>query len=328
MKEVNSNFDVLRYLMSILIVMIHVGWSETIVITRAAVPIFFILSSYFFFSKINNKEFESQKLYYNKFLKRSIFLYLFWFVLLFPFTYFIRHWNELSFIELFCELVVSCLFKKTFPGSWYISAYILGISLAFVMRKQDKLYLIISVFCYLLCCLMSNYHGLLTYVPYSEDINILFEDYNVYNSFPAGLLFIYIGKKCSEQKTIQYSRNAAIGIVIGLILLYFENLLIEYIGERQTNDCYLSMCILAPSVFLFVKQLPHIKIIKDALVLRKMSTIYYCTNYSIIVVLNYLFKGLDSGVLFVVTLIICTLISISLIKLAKYKKFSFCKYSY
>lgn len=127
MAALNRNIDILKYIMSLFIIMIHIGYSHDYPIIRVAVPVFFIISSYLFFSKINKVgEKEWSQILIN-FIIRAFKLYIFWFIVLLPVTIVERRWYLLDFYGIIEQLIVGVLFKSTFLASWYISAYVIGI---------------------------------------------------------------------------------------------------------------------------------------------------------------------------------------------------------
>ncbi len=157
----------------------------------------------------------------------------------------------------------------------------------------------------------------------------VFQWINVYNSFPVGLLFIYFGEKISKGKMFFSPIIIGIGVVIGLFALYVENQLINNLGCRYSDDCYISLVILAPAIVVLVKSLKF-KLISDkfSVLLRKMSTICYCSHIIVIQIIKFCYNSISMPESFVFTLLICSCISIILIYLSKYKRLGFLKYSY
>lgn len=321
--------------MAIMIVMIHVGVCYNCPLLRCAVPIFFIISSYFFFFRINNvDEIEAKHLYYN-FIKRACKLYTFWFIILLPYMI-ITNLLKGNIGEFLYLLPINLLFRSTFPASWYIAAYIIGISLMFIFRKHNTSLLIISLICYIICCCTSNYGNLVYNLPevnnFLKSCNPIVNNYikSIYLSFPVGLVFIWIGKVIAENE-IKIERLSILGIVIGGILLYLENKIIVINNWRIANDCYFSMLILAPSLFLFILYLPNI-ITFETSNFRKMSTIYYCSHIPSMMILmginKYLNLKLTTIGIFVGTMLFCTATALLFIKLAKLPKLEIFKYSY
>lgn len=195
----NKNIDVLKFVMAIMIVMIHSNVLFNFPLLRCAVPLFFIISSYLFFKKIKNVSCEDAKGIYINFLKRASKLYFFWFIVLLP--YLIITTLLMGDIIVFIEfLPINIIFRSTFPASWYISAYIIGISIVYKFRNHSLVLLIISIICYISCCAETNYANLfynITFVKkFFANQNLIFVSYikELYLSFPAGLIFIWFGK--------------------------------------------------------------------------------------------------------------------------------------
>lgn len=328
----NRNIDALKYLMSIMIIMIHIGYSLEFPILRAAVPVFFIISSYFFFLKINKAEDKREK---NdilvKFVKRALKLYLFWFIVLLPVTVFARKWYTEDLATIALNLVRGFTIGSTFLASWYITAYIIGIALIYKFRAHRVIIGVVSIGCYILCTLASNYY----YLFDSQFIRWLGE-YYIFNSFPVGLIYIYIGMILAEKPFMNDHKSTVlkcgiVGMIAGVILLYTEDYVIVKYALRQTDDCYFSLLILSPSIFVFCNSLPHF-LKFDTKLLRKMSTIDYCSHFSIITVLiviaGLLHIQVEKFQLLTITFALVTLLSIILISMQKYRPYKWLKYSY
>lgn len=211
-----------------MIVMIHSHFLNNFPLLRCAVPAFFMISSYFFFKKINNT--QNARYIYINFIKRAIKLYLFWFITLTPYMIGLNMMagDIISFIKL---LPFNALLRSTFPASWYISAYIIGISICYKLRNHNFALLIIGIISYLMCCAETNYSNIVYNIPiiqnfcYSENNNIVSYIKEMYLSFPVGLLFCYLGKYIAEKNTI-YQKANILGMIMGFIFLMFENDLI------------------------------------------------------------------------------------------------------
>lgn len=321
-----KNIDILKYILSLFIVMIHVGWSVDTPFLRISVPTFFVISSYLFFSKLENK--PSDVILLKKFLKRASLLYLFWFVVLLPTTLIIRQWLDYGFIDISKKIIYGIFFKATFPASWYLSAYMIGITIAYYMRKLPKLLLFLGVISFVICCLTTNYFYLLDNVPFGKTLQRVSDIYNLYYSFPVGILFIYFGMNIS--KLLKLNMRYIVGLfLLGVVLLYLESSYTSYFELRKCDDCYFSLIILAPVLVAFVLKLNNARItVKTSGYLRKMSTIIYCTHLTVVSILNRIIIGLDSYQCFILTFIICTIISYCFIKIQQFSYGKWVKYSY
>lgn len=321
-----------------MIVMIHSHVMFNFPLLRCAVPIFFTISSYLFFKKIKNVSNQTAHEIYMKFLKRALKLYLFWFIILIPYMIITKLMigNLTKFIEL---LPINVFLRSTFPASWYISAYIIGISIMYKFRHNNLSLLIISIIFYIICCGVSNYGKLVFNIPVVEhffsyeNTTLLSYIKNIYLSFPVGLIFIWFGKFLVYRHidSKKYKYIGYIGAIIGLILLFIENNLIISKGWRIVNDCYISMVLLAPSIFLTVLTFPK-TVMWDSIILRKMSTIYYCSHIPLITLQLYIYKILHINIstllLCICTLILCTIVALLFISLAKKSIFRALRFSY
>lgn len=320
MSTQNHNIDILKYLMSVMIIMIHVGYSFEIPILRSAVPIFFIISSYFFFKKIDKVSSHEQNKIWVSFIKRASKLYLFWFIVLLPVTIVERKWYQEDVINIIENLVRGLTIGSTFLASWYISAYIIGISLIYKFRKYRTITGFVSFCCYILCAISSNYYYLFDCQIFS------WGGVNIFNSFFVGLIFIYIGMILAE-KTNQSEAIGIVGTIIGIFLLTIENYFIVKYNLRKADDCYFSLLLLSPSIFVLFNSLPD-TIHFDTKYIRNLSTIYYCSHYSLIVVIGVILGSLPKFQLFAITWLIATLLSFIILYLSNFKLFKLLKYSY
>jgi len=220
------NLDVLKYLMSIMIVMIHSGFALSMPVLRCAVPVFFMISSFLFFRSINHKTKEEANQRLVKFVKRALKLYLFWLILLFPYLV-VQNFVLGDLSTFFVRLPFNTVFLSSFPASWYIAAYIIGICIVFELRRHFILVCIIGIMSYVWCCLITNYSNLLFSQPLFETFfaeynsNILV-DYSasLYKSFPVGIIFISLGKlfadsSVTDKNSTKYKIIGCLGVLIG-----------------------------------------------------------------------------------------------------------------
>lgn len=318
-----GKIDVLKFILCVFVVLIHtINYSALSPILRCAVPVFFIISSYFFFKKYDGTEdVKCRRQVLQRYVSRNLKLYLFWFILLLPFTLLYRSWFDAGFLLGFTTFLRSLFFSSTFPASWYIMASILGVLIVCFLDtfKNKWLVYIIVLFSYVFCCLTSNYTNLMT-----EKVEKIYHLYKLiftspYNSFPASLIWILIGRRIAakEKKTnfLNY-KYLAILLMVCIFFLYFEYIIIHYFGLNFSDDCYV---MLLPVCLLFILIFGLSKIeIKSNLFLRKTSTIVYCCHVPVSIVLDYIFKylGIQSTMLtFISTLIAAIFISYLFIKL-------------
>lgn len=275
--------DMLKLILAIFVVAIHTtGFEILFPILRCAVPLFFMLSSYFFFSKYDNTDdiYEQRDVLF-KYIKRNLQLYTFWFIVLLPFTLVHRGYLNESFFDVIVKLLYSTLLSSTFPASWYIIASVIGVSLVIYMGKivSSRISLAICVLVYCVCVLTSNY---------GEDI---LNPYCPYNSFPVSLIWIWLGRFIAQNreriKSLNYYR-LILYFAGCLFLLYIEFFIISHFQLAIANDCYF---FLIPTCFIFLIIFGKTKInFSPKPFMRKASTIIYCTHIPIAVILSFVLK--------------------------------------
>lgn len=135
-------FDTLKFFMATMIVAIHTQAFNDVDTVRqltapllaAAVPVFFILSSYFLFRKMDTRGYKWEV--YVPFLKRLLILYIFWFIVTLPFTLHEKwYYLDYNFPKICCRILTDFLFSYTFRGSWFMSALIVGSLIVFLLKK-------------------------------------------------------------------------------------------------------------------------------------------------------------------------------------------------
>lgn len=333
-----ESIDLMKIIMSIFVVAIHTELFPFVLSpwTRIAVPVFFMISSYFFFNKLQSVS-ESGSKVLKKFLIRNLQLYLFWFILLLPFTIIIRNYFQYGFWHGLYEVSLDLLFSSTFRGSWYIIALCISVMIVYFLSKflTTNILLFFTLPIYLICCLFSNYYGLI------DEFDLIVKGYENYisifqslvTSYPVALFWIALGKKISE-KDYHISHKQMVVIAIPLcILLYLEYLFIQKIGNILSNDCYVVLILLCPVIFIYIKDLKFS--IKHHYHMRKLSTVVYCLHATIASIITFLAKIFLEQINpyfcvinFLITLMSCVAVYILIEYFKKYRFLSFLKYSY
>lgn len=310
-----KKFDVLKIVLAVLIVCVHCTprgfWYRPLL--RVAVPLFFLMTSYFFFHK--QKECSSihkQKELLKKYVKRTIKLYLFWFVLLLPLTIVYRKWY-VDF-NIYTPLIIlrDFFLGSTFKGSWFLMACIVNIAIVWRISKiiSYKWLFLIGIVSYIFCCCASNYHAILVRNGLENFYNIyksLF--HSPYNSFPVGFLFVVVGKYLSEKKIYVAFKTQLIILLFSLILIQFEANLIKHFDWSVADDCFLTIIPLSIILFLLIgQQVFNIKC--NTKPMRELSVIMYCSHISIVPIVGLLLVhcGIEKGCGFYNTLLICLII--------------------
>ena len=293
--------DILKFVLSLFIVAIH--FAEISVLSpvlRCAVPLFFMLSSFFFFKKYDSViSVEEKNSLLLNYIKRNLTLYLFWFIVLLPYTIILRGWFDNALIPDLLKICRSFIFSSTFPASWYIMASIIGTSFIALADRtfSRRIIFVIALLAYVFCCISSNYGNI---ISSSDKWGSLYLDYtniftSPYNSFPVSLLWIYIGRYLSKNDETKLSTSFLwLVMFVSLTLLYVEYFYIQKHAFSSADDCYfflVPLCIVIMLLFGKVRYIPANPF------LRKTSTIVFCSHIALgsIVIFTSKLLGIEMG---------------------------------
>ena len=273
--------DILKFALAIFVLTIHSGVDKTVIspLIRIAVPTFFIISAYLFFSKIekmNDKREELNALWH--LVKRNLLLYAFWVAVQFPIFLYSNHYYVDFFGKGIWYAIRDILFGGGFTGAWYIIALALGtIVIYFLSRKISAGWLLLITFpLYVMCCFCTNYRGLFASDGWVTTFNTVYEQItqNAFNtSLPGALIWIAMGNwLVKHQKSI---KNNLLYIVLGVsvVLIVIERCLIVKYHLAYLDDCYFSLLPLCPSLFLLIKRIDFS--FESKFRFREMSTLIY-----------------------------------------------------
>lgn len=283
-----DGFDLLKFVMSFFIVAIHtLGPYTPYPLVRIAVPVFFLISSYLFFGKLDGK----QDLYFlKKFVVRNLTLYGFWFVVLSPIFLVQERYLQGNIFHNVLRLISHFFLGSTFAASWYIMALIIGTLPVFFLKRylNSGVVLCLAGLVYAVCCFCSTYKNLFSETGLIASLDGMFPD-TLPNSFPAAILWIAIGSKIAETKgKVSISKRALYGFtVLSFAGLIAEHILVTVLHWSAKNDCYFMLIPTSLLVFyIFLKS--NIKC-QHAKLLRNFSTLIYCMHMSIVSIFKKLF---------------------------------------
>lgn len=283
--------DITKFIMAFMVVGIHtLGRYGIYPLFRIAVPLFFMTSSYLFFS---NCEKRTNVKYLKKFCARNFKLYIFWFIVLMPIFLSFGGYLKGNLMFNFFKLGIRFLCGSTFAASWYIVALIIGISIIFFLQKINiRFVLLMTFFIYVLCCLNSNYRNLFDETSIIIMINKIYPG-TIYNSFFVGLFWIVLGYIFACKERTYNKKQSRVGLLISFLLLLGEHIFVTKSGFVVDNDCYFMLiptCCFAFENLINCKWNSQI----DTRLLRKFSTIIYCVHGSLVCVIGYyLIPGVD-----------------------------------
>lgn len=286
------------------------------IVTRIAVPFFFISSSFFLF----RKDFSGKSI--RKYCVRIAILYCVY-----------------SVIYLIADLINGTFALNSFLIEFFLSGYkhlwflhssiisVLVISLIVYVLKNEKFLYIISGVFYVLGLILFTYYPLFkdfaliqTYHK-SQIITVIFERSWVFYGLP----YMAIGYYFSKHKLIGF-KASIIGLIISVIALVTEGVVGVYL--LHTDSTVLWMCVIPMSIFIFsLVASAKINIRFDTRDIRKISTMIYCVHKLLLLMIELLNIKYHL-VVFVVVSLLSVLYGLIIVKLSKIKALSFLRYLY
>lgn len=276
-------FDVAKFILALDILAVHsdILPSSISAIGFIAVPLFFMISSYLFFSKHDFTQVQQERNnIFKKFAIRNYALLLFWTIICFIPTYHIFHWNTLPIPKLIVTIATGLLFKGTFMASWFITSLVITTGLLILLSKKisNKIIFIFSFIFYALVCISTTYYTLNdTTIAIANACNIFVAP--TYRIMEA-MIWIVIGRYFAHHNINASWIQLAIWAIIGLTLLLIEGNLHPVHDPTLVTDCMFSLWLLCPTLFLIIRK---VKIhCSHAKALRNFSVVLYCTHCSLL----------------------------------------------
>ena len=334
----NANFDILKFVLSYFIIAIHTFIFPKVLYPwlRIAVPTFFIMSSYFLFSKLNKTDDMSEKDgIVKKYLKRNLLLYAFWFVALSPVTFFLHGWFIRRGIVFSVLDIVRCFFfGSTFRGSWYLMALMIAVVVVYLLSKKfgNKFIIAVSFVLFFIVCFRTSYYGFVPgtqYIEFAKKYESIFG--NQANSFPIAFIWVAIGKWFADSDGFNISCiKSFIFFLISCVLLFAEWYALKLVSGRYGNETYFMLIPVCIFLFDFVKKLPQ-PAFNVPIALRDISIINYMTNATVAKVLMWIlgyFSIKNTFLTFLLTAGICVIIWLVISALENKKYFKWLRFSH
>lgn len=321
-KKYIIGFDILKFLMAFVIVSLHVGVSKvfsqpvsTICLNfqNLAVPVFFVLSSYLFFSKFFSSQEQDYKAIW-RYERRLLVLYLIWSVIMIPITLFLHSYQSYGLLGIL-YWVKDFFFDYTFYASWFFGALLVGMPIVFLFRNHQWLLLALSLVLYIIFTF---------YAEMPSWVTTPFELYHQYLGAPSrcflfGIIWIGIGCIASHNtllKTVNDCISPKRACVVLLLVI-----VISIVFKPLQLFGVLSL------IVLFFRKEEKGTSRSSWIFLRKCSIIIYCVHY---VFIHLLWKlQIDNAwLVFIISATCSFLVSYIVVYLSNKKHFSFLKYLY
>lgn len=281
-----DSLDIMKFILCFLVVAIHSNPLDDISpilnrlfigIDRLAVPLFFIASGFFLFKR------DLTKRNVSKYIKRIGGLYISWFIVSIPFTYYNRFviTEGTLVIKLFL-FIKSFFFTSTFSGSWFLASSIFCAVIFFIVytlfaRSGDTIILVLSIVSSLLCAFSSGWGNLIDVVGLRDFYNkLVFYFANPYTSIIAGIPYFAMGKWFADNEDhVKMPPWTLTSLLLACLL--FE---VWFTYSRQLTYTTDSFFLLFPCAFcifiIFLKMDVHLK---NSIELRRISTIVFFSHF-------------------------------------------------
>lgn len=243
----SNAIDVLKFVMATMIVAMHTSLCKELANPwfRIAVPIFFILSSYFFFKKLNEMTSEEKENRLRYYVKRIFLLYVFWLIVLSPFVLTIK-WDTLTShgpLVMIFYIIRSILTGNFFGASWFLVALLIGVPMIFYLSKWlSTNWLLFATLIINICIVLQCGYGKgCTPIELFRTLMSKTLGTGLEFTFLVSLFWIAVGKWFAE--TFIRIRNIFlyIGCVISMICLYLENKFVDNYDCAFRHDLYVSL---------------------------------------------------------------------------------------
>lgn len=298
---------------------------------RSAVPVFFVLSSFFYFRKQRVSGYSISQLL--NFVKRILLLYFFWFIINLPFIIYQSPYDLVS-NSIYGNILIVIkylLFFQLFgyPGSWFFSALVIGVTIITLLKRYkvpDFIVGLVSLYCYF----FTWWPNSLPIFPWSfhqwwvENISS-----RVSLSFWVAILWCFLGYLMSSNwyvKTIDRIKikKTILYYSLGLWLLV---LYISYIIINGTIQDYAWMNLLFVPTLVIAFYSLSLPFWQGYKVLRVMSIEIYMLHF---IVLRFIRRTFIEDVVlrYLAILLICMIISLVIIRLERIRGFGWMSYSH
>lgn len=335
-KKTYCALDIAKFMSAFLVICIHIGplldINETAnfvlvqIIARIAVPLFFIISGYLFFAKLDNER-EWNDYANVTALKHYVFrlgkLYLIWSIFYLPFNYLLVRGDGLHAMT-FLRYLRDFFFTGSYYHLWFLPALMVAVCAVYVLRRYVSLTttIIISALLYLIGMLGNVYPQMIEELPY------IGRAYHYYiqlfvttrNGIFFGMLFISLGAYFAQGRMV-VSRSTLgpfIGFVLSLCALFGECFFLREQGYM--HDLASMYLMLVPTVaFLFITLLSiDLKVKELYKTLRVLSLLIYVSHLMFVVVVTALFPTMNALLQYGIVALSSLLFALIIYTLAKH----------
>lgn len=312
----NDAIDLMRLILCVFIITLHVPMlSNPILITvrdyfsRIGVPFFFSVSGYLIGRKLLDRPFDYKEIYYSQF-RRILTLFFIWSTIYFPYILYLNS-KIYSGMQLALKLAQQYVFL-TPAYLWYLGSLIIAIALSYFFRKYFFIRFLFATILYITGAMFNTYSGLFQIYNNTE----LFVFLTTRNGLFFAWLLFEIGITSSK---IHLNKKSVYILFLLSALVYLIEMRYTSVHFLNVHDrsIYFSLPLFSFSLIQILKMSTFkIKINKNML-LRKISSGVYLTQYGFISVLTYFsmnfLDNLTGDYIFILTVFLSSAFSLIIV---------------
>ena len=288
-----ASLDALKLLLAVIVVLRHAGqvWFDkgsvfysifTNFLSPVAVPVFFSISGFLFFSKdrtVNNLK---------KYIFRILRLYLVWCIIYSPFV--VRSFiaSDVEFISGIIWVIKNSIFSGFYYHLWFLPALIFATIFVFLLdnRLKSEYIVALGAILYILGTVINTYGiGINTELyRWYEEIFL-----TTRNGLFFGTFFVAIGKYTAERKK-EMSWNDWAFFSVSCLLFILESYYLIIIKDATVVNMNISSMLIAPSLLILVICKFRDMCIAGHKVFRSSSTVVFCIHPFVIILVGFVSK--------------------------------------
>lgn len=307
-------------------------------LSRVAVPLFFIFSGFFLFSKMNDGGIDKGIVL--GYIKRILKLYLVWSVVYFPFTVLemLKSSNIKIAVLILLNWAKNMVFSAGYGFLWYLPATAVAVAaVSFLINKRVSInrIIVLGSFLYLIGLCGQSYAGLVNMIPFPQCVrtaalSVLRFTVTTRNGIFEGILFISLGARLACKKDSGSLRSAAVAFAVSMLGFIAEFIFVSKMKWQLEYDMYL---LLVPASYFLAKTvlLLNISVSRRAAAnARALSSLIYFTHMLFVEAFSVLtpYDNVNSLLAFFIVLIPTIGFSAAVIALSRTEKFKFLKNIY
>lgn len=285
--------DLFKFLFACSIIFLHIDFGNIVVIdiircfSHLGVPFFFMASGFFLGKKmIDDKPIDC-------FIKRLLFLFLFWSVLYLPINIIPEVIDRKNSVLVVIEYFQRLLFLAP-SYLWYLVALMIAVLIVYLFRKCNmKIQGAVFIILYIIGTLGNSYRSLFLIDNYTLYYDIFLTTRNGFFFAP---IFVFIGVLVSKkEKNIKENFNKKINLnilifIIILVLYIVETFYVKSFAASDDTSMYFTLPLVTYCIFKIIISIDIKNKTKEFLFLRSASLMIYCSQFGFIFVYSYILR--------------------------------------